>query len=232
MRRAVAHALDRPALLRALAGEHAGAPNDQFLVPGAPGFRDVRIYRRDGPDFPRARAEATARRGRAVLWLNPYPWAYIQPQDFVTSLRRSLRAIGLELVVEKPDNLDESHVTAPGAAWDLFLFGDWGQDYPDPSDTLNHLFETGYQAADGVTLSTAPGIADPALDRDLRAAARLSGHARLDAYSRLDERLARDGVPVIPIGRLDQLDSFSERVGCQTFHPLYGIVLGALCFRD
>jgi hypothetical protein len=36
---------------------------------------------------------------------------------------------------------------------------------------------------------------------------------------------------VIPIGRRDQLDSFSERIGCQTFHPLYGIVLGALCFR-
>ena len=31
--------------------------------------------------------------------------------------------------------------------------------------------------------------------------------------------------------RYDQLDAFSERVGCQRFHPLYGIVLGALCFR-
>jgi peptide/nickel transport system substrate-binding protein len=230
MRRAVAHALDRPALLRALAGEHAGAPNDQFLVPGAPGFRDARIYRLDAPEFARARTDATAPRGRAVLWLNTYPWAYIQRQDFVTSLRRSLRGIGLELVVGKPDNLDESHVTAPGAAWDLFLFGDWGPDVPDPSDTLNHLFETGYPAADGVTLSATLRV-DPAFDRDLRAAARLSGDARLDAYARLDERLSRDGVPVIPIGRLDQLDAFSERVGCQTFHPLYGIVLGALCFR-
>ena len=229
MRRAVAHALDRPTLLRALAGAHAGPPNDQFLVPGAPGFRDARIYRLDGPDFARARTEARAPRGRAVLWLTSYPWAYDQPQDIVTSLRRSLRGIGLELVVEKLDNL-ESRLAAPGAAWDLFLFGDWGPDIPDPSDTLNHLFETGYPAADGVTLSVTLRVADPALDRDLRAAARLSGRARLDAYARLDERLGRDGAAVIPIGRRDQLDSFSERVGCQTFHPLYGIVLGALCF--
>ena len=74
-------------------------------------------------------------------------------------------------------------------------------------------------------------FSDPALDRDLRAAARLSGRARLDAYARLDERLSRAGSAVIPIGGLDQLDAFSERVGCPTFHPLYGMVLGALCFR-
>ncbi len=228
VRRAVAHALDRPTLLRALKGAHAGAANDQFLVPGAPGFSDARIYRLGGPDLARARTEAKAR-GRAVLWLTSYPWAYDQPQDFVTSLRRSLQGIGLELVVKRLDNL-ESRTKARGAAWDLFLFGDWGPDLPDPSDTLNHLFETGYPAADGVTLSATLRV-DPALDRDLRAAARLSGRARLDAYARLDERLSRDGGPVIPIGHLDQLDSFSERVGCQTFHPLYGIVLGALCFR-
>jgi ABC-type oligopeptide transport system substrate-binding subunit len=156
------------------------------------------------------------------------PWAYDQPQDVVTSLRRSLRGIGLELVVEKLDDL-ESRIAAPGAAWDLFLF-EWGQDYPDPSATLNHLFETGYPAADGVTLS-ALHLADRAYDGDLRAAARLSGRARLDAYARLDERLSRAGSAVIPIGRRDQLDSFSERVGCQTYHPLYGIVLGALCLR-
>gem|GEM_PF-1396546 len=230
LRRAVAHALDRPALLRALAGAHAGAPNDQFLVPGARGFRDARIYRLDGPDFARARAEAGRARGRAVLWLPSYEYVYIQPQDLVASLRRSLRGIGLELVVEKLDNLGPRIITAPGAAWDMFLFGDWGPDYRDPSDTLNHLFETGYPAADDVTLSATPGVADPALDRDLRAAARLSGRARLDAYARLDERLSRGGA-VIPIGRIDQLDSFSERVGCQTYHPLYGMVLGALCFR-
>jgi ABC-type oligopeptide transport system substrate-binding subunit len=227
VRRAVAHALDRPALLRAVAGAHAGAPNDQFLVPGAPGFRDAQIYRLGGPDFAHARAEAKAARGRVVLWVPASPWAYVQPQDMVTSLRRSLRSIGLELVVEKFDNL-ESRLAAPGAAWDLILFGDWGPDYPDPSSTLNHLFETGYPAADGVRPSRPT---DPALDRDLRAAARLSGLARLNAYARLDERLSREGAAVIPIGRYDQLDAFSERVGCQRFHPLYGIVLGALCFR-
>jgi DNA-binding SARP family transcriptional activator/ABC-type oligopeptide transport system substrate-binding subunit len=229
LRRAVAHALDRPALLRAYIGAaHAGAPNDQFLVPGALGFRNARIYRLHRPDVVRARAEAGRARGRAVLWLNSYEWAYEQPQDLVTSLRRSLRSIGLELVVKKLDDL--SRVTAPGAAWDLSLL-DFQPDLPDPSDTLNHLFETGYPAADGLTPSATTHSADPALDRDLRAAAGLSGRARLDAYARLDERLARDGAAVIPIGRLDQLDSFSERVGCQTFHPLYGIVLGALCFR-
>ena len=77
----------------------SGAPTAVSVVPGAPGFRDGRIYRLGGPDFVRARTEAKGRRGRAVLWLPSNEYWSIQPQDIVTSLRRSFRAIGLELVV-------------------------------------------------------------------------------------------------------------------------------------
>jgi ABC-type transport system substrate-binding protein len=229
LRRAVAHALDRPALMRALVGAQAGAANDQFLVPGAPGFRDAMINRLDAPDLARARAEAGGTRGRAVLWLPSFELAFDEPQDLVTSLRRSLRGIGLELVVEKLDDIG-ARLGEPGAAWDLSLL-EFEPELADPSSTLNHLFETGYPAADGLTSRTTSRLSDPAVDRELRRAARLSGPARLDAYARLDERVAKLAA-IVPIGRYDQLDSFSERIGCQTFHPVYGMILGALCFRS
>jgi DNA-binding SARP family transcriptional activator/ABC-type transport system substrate-binding protein len=229
MRRAVGHALDRPALLRALAESQAGAPNDQYLVPGRPGFRDAKVNRPSGPDFRRARALANGASGRVVLWLPSFELAFDQPQDLVASLRRSMRAIGLELVVEKIDDYGPA-ASAPGAPWDLSLL-EFEPETTDPSSTLNQLYENGYPTAGGITPAMTTRLADPSLDRRLHAASLLSGRARLDAYARLDAELARDVAALIPIGRYDQLDSFSERVGCQRFHPVYGMILGALCLR-
>ena len=230
LRRAVAHALNRPALLRALEGAQGGTPSDQYLVRGHPGFRDARIHRLGGPDLERARAEASGAGGRVVLWLPSFELVYDEPQDLVTSLRASMRAIGLELVVEKIDDFGP-RVSAPHAAWDLSLL-EFEPELPDPANTINQLYEAGYPAASGITTAVTHRLTDAALNRELRAAARLSGRARLDAYARLDERLARDVAALIPIGSYDQLDSFSERIGCQTFHPVYGMILGALCFRS
>ena len=68
LRRAVAHALDRPALLRALEGAQAGAPSDQYLVRGHPGYREARIHRARRPG-PRSRAcgRVPRRRPRRAL---------------------------------------------------------------------------------------------------------------------------------------------------------------------
>jgi DNA-binding SARP family transcriptional activator/ABC-type transport system substrate-binding protein len=229
LRRAVLHAVDRPALLRGLDGANAGGGNDQFLVPGAPGFRDAAVARLGAPDIARARREAgRGPHGRAVLWVPSFGYAFDEPQLIVDSLRRSLRAIGIELVVERLDDLGE-RIGAPDAGWDLSVLV-FEPETADPSSTLNHLFETGYPAADGITSAVTSRLSDPAVDRELRAAARLSGAARLAAYARADARLARLAA-IVPVGRIDQLDSFSERVGCQRFHPVYGMILGALCLR-
>jgi hypothetical protein len=41
--------------------------------------------------------------------------------------------------------------------------------------------------------------------------------------------LARDAVPAIAFASDESLDVFSSRIGCQTYNPVSGIDLAALC---
>ena len=52
-RRAVAYAVDRPAITR-LGGLNFGTPNEQILPPGIPGYRDASVYPVGRPDIARA----------------------------------------------------------------------------------------------------------------------------------------------------------------------------------
>jgi hypothetical protein len=44
--------------------------------------------------------------------------------------------------------------------------------------------------------------------------------------------MARAAAPWVAFGNEAMHDFFSERIGCQTYHPLYGMDLAALCVRD
>ena len=70
---------------------------------------------------------------------------------------------------------------------------------------------------------------DPAYNRRLDAAARLTGPARYTAYAKLDADLARNAAPMAALGVWPNRDLFSARIGCQKYQPLYGIDLAALC---
>ena len=102
-------------------------------------------------------------------------------------------------------------------------------DFPAPGSVLDHLIETGFSASDGLTAATTSRYSSPELDRRLRRAAKLQGEARLRAYAQLDADIARNIAPLIPVGTVAQLDTFSERTGCQRYNTRAGIVLGALC---
>ena len=64
-----------------------------------------------------------------------------------------------------------------------------------------------------------------------RAASRLAGAARLEAYAALDRDIASKAAPFAPYHSYMRTDFFSARIGCQVEHPLYGIDLAALCIR-
>ena len=70
------------------------------------------------------------------------------------------------------------------------------------------------------------------LGRRLRAASKLSGAARIDAYATLDRDITAHAAPFAPFQSSVRMDLFSARMGCQVEHPLYGIDLAALCVRD
>ena len=70
---------------------------------------------------------------------------------------------------------------------------------------------------------------DPAFDRQLDAANRLSGPRRYRAYRQL--QLERDLVPAAAFATDARRDFFSARIGCQLHQPVYGIDVAALCLR-
>ena len=108
----------------------------------------------------------------------------------------------------------------PGAPFDLAWDG-WIPDYPDPEAMLNAILEDS---------SVGPTFNDPAYQRKLAKAARLSGPERYLTYGKLDLDLARNAAPLAAFDNLTNNDFFSARIGCQTY-GIYGIDLAALCLR-
>jgi YVTN family beta-propeller protein len=227
LRQAVNYAIDRPALAR----QHSatsfalGEPTDQYLPPGVPGFRDVRIYPLDGPDFATASRLAAGRGGRAVLYTcNVAPC----PQQ-AQIVQANLKAIGIDVEVKKfPYGVLGDKITTRGEPFDMFLNG-WILDYPDPFNVLNNLFDGAginarHNAAGGY-------LNDPAFNRRLEAAATLTGPERYRAYGALDVDLARNAAPIVAIATYAHNDFFSARIGCYTYQPVYGFDLAALCLK-
>ena len=106
-----------------------------------------------------------------------------------------------------------------GEPFDLAWSG-WIPDYLDPQEMTSILEDS----------SIGPTLNDPAYQRKLARAARLSGPQRYLTYCQLDLDVARNAAPLAAFGNLPNYDFFSARIGCQTY-GVYGIDLAALCLR-
>ena len=73
---------------------------------------------------------------------------------------------------------------------------------------------------------------DAKFNRRLDAAAPLSGPQRYLSYGRIERDMAREAAPWAAFGNEAIHDFFSARIGCQSYHPLYGPSLASLCIRD
>jgi hypothetical protein len=105
--------------------------------------------------------------------------------------------------------------------------------YPPSGDLraarrLNVLLHQQLGPQDNLNLSY---LTDETLARELDRVGRLSGEARYRGYARLSVEIARDLAPWVPYSVGTSRDFFSARMGCQLFHPVFGIDLGALCTR-
>jgi len=218
MRRAVNYAINREQL--AQSGDAYNPlpanPATHYLVPGVPGFRDVSVYPTT-PDLATARKLAGRSGGTAALYTcNASPC----PQQ-AQVVKTDLAAIGLQVQITElsSERLLEAEAQ-PNAPFDLAWYG-WEPDYLDPSAMLNPLL------ADS---ASAPPFLDPAYQRRLAAADKLSGPERYLTYGTLDLDLARNAAPLAAYDNLSSRDFFSARIGCQTY-GVYGMDLAALCLR-
>jgi ABC-type oligopeptide transport system substrate-binding subunit len=223
-RRAVNYALDRRALVR-IGGLNAGSPTDQILPPTIPGFRNATIYPLSG-DVERAKDLMAGRTGTAILYAADNP----NSTSVAALVQGNLKAIGIEVEV-KVFSFAVQYALAGrrGEPFDIAVMG-WFADYPDPYDFINVLLDgTRIQAENNVNFAY---FDDPAYNRKMAAAARLSGPARYRTYGALDIDLSRNAAPLAVIGNGNVREFVSARVGCYSFHPVWGTLnLATVCLR-
>jgi ABC-type transport system substrate-binding protein len=226
LRRAVAHAIDRPALIRQR-GAHAGKPTDQYLPPGIPGFKDEQIYSVEGPDLEKAKELAGGRnKGTAVMYTcneSPCP-------ETAQIVQANLKEIGIDVEIKQFDRAVQfAKEGTRGEPFDIAFEG-WAADYADPFDFINILL---YGEDIGPKNNQNYAYFDePEWNKRMEEAARLEGDERYEAYGQLDIDLASGPAPLAAWTNDNDRDFFSERIGCQLYHPIYGMDLAALCVEE
>ena len=135
-------------------------------------------------------------------------------------MRSNLRPLGIDVEIKQfPTGVFFSRLGRRGEPFDLAVVGwanissDPGQVFDDPGFAASHLD-------------------DPAFDRQLQAAGKLSGPERYRAYARLQLHVERDLAPVAAFATHIDQDLFSARISCQLDQPVFGMDLGALCLRS
>jgi ABC-type transport system substrate-binding protein/DNA-binding beta-propeller fold protein YncE/predicted Ser/Thr protein kinase len=218
LRRAVNHALDRPAL----AAAWGDAPADHSIPPAVPGYRSRHVYPTRGPELRTARRLAGDRPRRAVLYFCGDP----ANRTVAQIVRSNLAPIGIRVsIVESQDCVGGRDPKAERA--DLLLAG-FGTAERDPGPFIGEALAT---AAYGSPLGPGPWN-DADFRLRLERARALQGAARIRAYARLDQELTRDAVPFAVYASWQEPMYFGPRVGCMTFQSAYHFVdLGALCIR-
>ena len=225
MRKAVAYAIDRPALVR-LSGAYSGEPTDQYLPPGLPGYEDADLYPLDRPNVEKAKELTGGKGGTAVLYTcnqSPCP-------ERAQLIQQNLKAIGIEVSIKQfPRNVQFTKEATKGEPFDIADEG-WIADYPDPYNFLNKLLDgRTIQASNNVNMSY---FNDPGYNRKLDEAASATGDARERAYADLDADIAGNAAPLAAWSVPTIIDFFSSRVGCQLWQPVYSMDLAALCLRE
>jgi ABC-type transport system substrate-binding protein/DNA-binding SARP family transcriptional activator len=229
IRRAVSYAIDRAALVaqgRRFAEVNpfnAGEPTDDYFPSSVAGAVDYHLYPLDGPDLRAAKQLAGHLHGTAIMYTpNLPPW--VQEAQVV---RRDLAPLGIDVEVKQfPIGDFFARLGRRGEPFDLAVSG-----YSlsaDPGQNLAMFDGTTIHRSGNTNFSY---FDDPAFDRRLEAAAKLSGPRRYRAYARLELELERNLVPAAAFATDASRDFFSRRIGCQLYQPYWGIDLAALCLR-
>ena len=226
LKKAVNYAIDRTAMMEQR-GAYAGEPTDQHLPRGIGGFRDVGIYP-SRPDVARARELAGWSPGDAMRNGVFYCSNRAPAPQICQIVQANLREIGLEMEIKLFPRATQFELAGRrGEPFDMTLEG-WHLDYYDPLDFLFLLDGGRLGPVNNTNLSY---FNDPEYNQRINAANLLAGDARADAFGALDVDIAQNAAPWAAYGIPNDRLFFSDRVGCQTYVPKYGISLGALCLR-
>jgi ABC-type oligopeptide transport system substrate-binding subunit len=226
LRRAVNYAIDRKAILNQ-GGYLAGKRTDQILPPGMAGFRDADIYPLKAPNFNFAKKLATGntKDGKMVYYTSNTAASAAIAQI----VQFDLKQIGLDVEVKQFARAVQINKEGTrGEPFDMTSEG-WIADYADPFDFINVLL-----SGDSLHESNNNNVAyfnDPAYNKKMLAAAKLSGAKRYSTYGALDVDISKNAAPWAARNNFNDRILVSKRVGCFTFNPIYSVDLAALCLK-
>jgi len=225
LRKAVNHAVDRPAMLR-VAGKFAGRRSDQILPPNMRGYREASLYPLKGADPTKAKQLANGAKDEITVLHTTSPTSVARAQI----IQFNLRQMGLDVKL-KPQPFAVAIKTAGtrGSDFDMFLIS-WFADYPDPFDFINVLLDgNNIQEANN---SNYAYFNNPRYNKAMTDAAKLSGDARYAAYGKLDVDLMRNAAPWAPLSNGNTREFISSRVSNYLYHPVYGgAIMNALTIK-
>jgi ABC-type transport system substrate-binding protein len=224
-RRAVSYAIDRNQMVR-VAGLYAGRANDQLLPPGIRGYRPVTIYP-NSAQVAKAKALLAGKTGSVVLYSGNDPISTSQAQVIQANLKR----IGIDVNVKLFTFAVQIEKTGRrGEPFDMNLIG-WFADYPDPYDFINVLLY-GKTISETNNINTAY-FNDPAYNRKMEAAAKLSGDARYRTYGALDIDITKNAAPFLVYSNQNTREFVSKRIGCPMYSSNWGgLNLVMLCLKE
>jgi ABC-type oligopeptide transport system substrate-binding subunit len=226
LKKAVNYAIDRTAMMEQR-GAYAGEPTDQHLPRGIRGFRNVEIYP-SRPDVSRARELAGWSPGDPMRNGVFYCSNRAPAPQICQIVQANLRQIGLEMDIKLFPRATQFELAGRrGEPFDMTLEG-WHMNYYDPIDFLFLFDGSRLKPLNNLNFSY---FNDPEYNQRITAANLLSGDDRADAFGAVDIDIARNAAPWAAYGIPNDRLFFSDRVGCQTYVPKYGISLGALCLR-
>jgi len=229
LRRAVNYAIDRRALVAQgrrfaeINPFNAGAATDDFVPPSIAGAKDFHLYPVDRPDLRRAKQLAGPVHATAVMYTpNVPPW--LQEAQIV---RRDLKPLGIDVDVKEFPLADFfQRIGRRDEPFDLAVSG-WWFGSTDPERTFEIFASSSRHQAINPNVSH---FDDPKFNRDVSAAAKLSGAKRYRAYDHLALELERLA-PAAAFATNASRDFFSARIGCQIYQPVFGMDIAALCLR-
>jgi hypothetical protein len=149
------------------------------------------------------------------------------PSAAASVLRSNLARIGIDVQIVQFGGCDQKAVLAAFRKADMIIGTSLqcGACERDPAPFLAGVLGHGLW---GSPLPPGPWNS-LAFQRQLGEAALLRGRARVEAYARLDDELARYA-PVAVYGSFQYSEYFGARVGCKRFPPFrQGVDLGSLC---
>jgi peptide/nickel transport system substrate-binding protein len=224
---AVGWAIDRPQMVRQH-GFLAGGRTDQILPPGMPGYKDWSIYPLGGVNaaaIAKAKSLASGNtRGGNVTF---YGFNSSFGPAVSQVVQYNLKQIGLNVDIKLFDRVVQTEKAGTkGEKFDMVLNG-WGADYVDPYDFINVLLEgSRITQTNNVNLSY---FNDPAFNKRMVDAGRLSGDKRTAAYAALDRDLSKVGA-VLGYVNTNGRYYLSSSAGCFSSNPVHGTInLSVVC---